>query len=225
MKKRIFMIFFAFILCSMFCLSGCFFKNNYLSVVSTDRDYKATLTYRSKTSSADYIRDWKVLRTKANICGEQRQVIYIEYSITNQDNHTYDYELTLMFVQVEGGGKVFALKDGNWQKHTGSFGDKWSDIYGSYSAPSRFVYELTQDINGRDFPKRFKTAETSEYIEYTFDKYNERFKISNDMYHICLEYNFAYETTLITKQASFVYGTPADTIPNLSTLTTAVFED
>ena len=221
MKKRILSFAFALLLLSTcFLMTGCFKSNdNYLAVVPTDQYYKATLSYRSQTSSSDYLYNWKVIRKQANICGENRDVIYVEYSFVDNNHQLTDWDRTLLYFYDGTEGHVFSYDGTSWQTYQGSFGDKWSDIYGSMSKPGSFVYEITSDINGRDFPKKLKTATTSEYIEYTFNHDNEKFRISNNPYHVLLYYNFDYETTHIRKEAGFVYGSPTDVIPNLNTIT------
>ena len=205
-----------------FLMTGCFnfFNDTYFAVVPTDQYYMATLSWRSQTNSSDYSYNWKVIRKQANICGQDRDVIYVEYSFVDNGHRLTDWDRTLLYFYDGTDGHVFSYDGSEWQKYTGSFGDKWGDIYGSMSKPGSFVYEITSDINGRDFPKRVKTATTNEYIEYTFNSYEEKFRISNDPYHVLLYYNFDYETTHIRKEASFVYGSPADVIPDLNTITT-----
>ena len=160
-----------------------------------------------------------VIRIQATICGEVRDVIYVEYSFVDNRGELSDWSRTLLYFYDGTDGHVFSYNGTQWEIYQGSFGDKWGDIYGSMSAPGSFVYELTQDINGRNFPKRFKTATTNDYIEYTFNDYEETFRISNDPYHILLYYNYEYQTSHEVKQASFDYGNPTDVIPHLDTIT------
>ena len=231
MKKKYlnFALVFVLVCISPLLLTGCnIFKkamDRYLSVVPTDQNYKATLTYRNQTSNGDHSKSWSVIRKTASISGETRQVIYVQYAFTDNENHSSDFEKTLMFVNVaENQQTVLSLNNGTWEKHTGSFGDKWSDIYGSYSKPGSFVYEFTEDINGRDFPKSMKN-ETTDYIEYDFGRDNEVFRISNNPYHVLLYYNFDYQDTHIRKEGTITLGTPNDTIPALSTITEELLSD
>ena len=206
---------FALVLVCGVLFTGCFRRmDNYLSVVPTDRNYTATMTQTLKTSSGNYTTDWKVIRKTENVCGENMVVIYVEYSSKDNNNHANDFNRTLLYVN----SKVLGLSGENWVSYTGSFGDKWSDIYGSMSKPGSFVYELTDRINGRDFPQDIKT-ETQEYIEYDFGRDNEVFRISNDMYHLLLFYSFDNGTSSVSQSATFDYSEPQETIPYLSTIT------
>ena len=215
--KNLFKMIISFALVLVCCVlfTGCFRRmDNYLSVVPTDRNYTATMTQTLKTSSGNYTTDWKVIRKTENVCGENMVVIYVEYSSKDNNNHANDFERTLLYVN----SKVLGLSGENWVSYTGSFGDKWSDIYGSMSKPGSFVYELTDRINGRDFPQDIKT-ETQEYIEYDFGRDNEVFRISNDMYHLLLFYSFDNGTSSVSQSATFDYSEPQETIPYLSTIT------
>lgn len=206
---------FALVLVCGVLFTGCFRRmDNYLSVVPTDRNYTATMTQTLKTSSGNYTTDWKVIRKTENVCGENMVVIYVEYSSKDNNNHANDFNRTLLYVN----SKVLGLSGESWVSYTGSFGDKWSDIYGSMSKPGSFVYELTDRINGRDFPQDIKT-ETQEYIEYDFGRDNEVFRISNDMYHLLLFYSFDNGTSSVSQSATFDYSEPQETIPYLSTIT------
>lgn len=221
MKKRILSFAFALLMLSTcFLMTGCFNLNDtYFAVVPTDQYYKATLSIENQNQYSDHSQNWTVIRKQANICGQDRDVMYVEYSFVDNRDEVSDWSRTLLYFYDGTNGHVFSYDGGQWQQYQGSFGDKWGDIYGSMSKPDSFVYELTQDINGRIFPKRFKTATTNEYIEYTFNKYEETFRISNDPYHILLYYNYEYGTSHEVKQASFAYGSPSDVIPNLNTIT------
>ncbi len=203
-------------------LTGCSkIMNRYLAVIPTDQEYKATLNYTWGVNDSSYEEGWKVIRKNVTFCGQERIVIYIEYSYKNNKNHDHDYERTLLYTYNNNEGYVFSLNSEQWDSYTGSFGDKWSDIYGSYSKPGSFVYEMTNDINGRDFPPR-KKVETTEYLEYDFGSYNEVFRISNNPYHVLLYYNFETGTTFNHKEATLTLGTPSDAIPCLSTITPAM---
>ena len=145
-------------------------------------------------------------------------MIYVEYSYTDNRNHSHDYTRTLLYTYNNNEGYVLRLNGDHWELYTGSFGDKWSDIYGSYAKPGSFVYEMTQDINGRDFPTD-KRVETTEYLEYDFVKEDELFRISNNPYHVLIYYNFEYGTTFNHKEATFTLSVPTDAIQYLSTIT------
>ena len=210
------LVFMFFACCSL--LSACKNMDRYLSVIPTDQAYKATLNYTWGVDDSNYEEDWKVIRKDVTFCGENRTVIYVEYSYTNNNNHSYDYTRTLLYTYNNNQGYVLKLNGTQWEPYTASFGDQWSDIYGSYSKPGSFVYEMTQDINGRDFPSK-KKVETTEYLEYDFVRDSELFRISNNPYHVLLYYNFEYGTTFNHKEATLSLGVPTDTIEYLSTIT------
>ena len=219
MKKKFltFALVFMFFACSLL-LCACKNMDRYLSVIPTDQAYKATLNYTWGVDDSNYEEDWKVIRKDVTFCGENRTVIYVEYSYTNNKNHSYDYTRTLLYTYNNNQGYVLKLNGTQWEPYTASFGDQWSDIYGSYSKPGSFVYEMTQDINGRDFPSK-KKVETTEYLEYDFVRDSELFRISNNPYHVLLYYNFEYGTTFNHKEATLSLGVPTDTIEYLSTIT------
>lgn len=221
MKKRIFsmILSFAMIITCGICLTACGKKmDRYLSVIPTDQAYKATLNYTWGVDGSNYEENWKVLRKDVTFCETNRTVIYVEYSYTNDKNHGSDYTRTLLYTYNNNEGYVLSLNGNQWVSYTGSFGDKWSDIYGSYSKPGSFVYEMTQDINGRDFPAS-KKVETTEYLEYDFGRDNEKFRITNNPYHVLLYYNFEYGTTFNHKEATLSLGIPTDEIQYLETIT------
>ena len=219
MKKRVFgiVLILVVVIVATVGLTSCINRmDNYFSVVPTDTDYIATLYYRNQNSLGDYTKNWKVIRKSASIVGEMRTVIYVEFAYEDLIEHYGDYSRKLLYVN----GKVLGVNSEGtaWEPYTGSFGDKWSDIYGSMSAPESFVYEMTQKINGRDFPVKYK-KETSDYIQYDFERDNEVFRISPDIYHLLLYYTFDYGETHSRHEATFVLGTPSDSIPFTDTIT------
>ena len=220
MKKKIFSFALAFV-CIFTCgiaLTGCGNMDRYLAVVPTDQDYKATLNYTWGVDDSSYEEDWKVIIKDVTFCGQERTVIYVEYSYKNNKNHGNDYERTLLYTYNNNQGFVLRLNGDQCESYSGSYGDKWSNIYGSYSNPGSFVYEMTADINGRDFPSN-KKVQTTEYLEYDFGSYSEVFRISNNPYHVLLYYNFESGTTFNHKEATLTLGTPSEAIPYLSTIT------
>ena len=224
MKRKLLSFMLAFV-CVITCgiaLTGCKSMDRYTAVVPTDQEYKATLNYTWGVNNDNYEQDWKVLRKDVTICEQERTVIYVEYSeysYKNNENHSQDLEITLLYIYNNNEGNVLRLNGDQWEKYTtGSFGDKWSDIYGSYSQSGSFVYEMTKDINGRDFPSS-KKVQTTKYLEYDFGRDNEVFRISNNPYHVLLYYNFESDASYNHTEATLVLGTPSETIPHLSTIT------
>ena len=222
MKKKFLSIILSFamiITCGVF-MTACFKKkmDRYLSVIPTDQAYKATLNYAWGVDNSSYVESWKVIRKDVTFCGAERTVIYVEYSHVDNVEHSHDYTRTLLYTYNNNEGHVLKLNGTQWETYTGSFGDKWSDIYGSYSKPGSFVYEMTEDINGRDFPSS-KKVETAEYLEYDFGSDSEKFRISNNPYHVLLYYNFEYGTGFNHKEATLTLGVPSDAIQYLSTIT------
>ena len=192
-----FMLTFVCVITCGIALTGCGKMNRYTSVIPTDQDYKATLNYTWGVNDDSYKEDWKVIRKNVTFCGQERTLLY-----TYNNNQGY----------------VLRLNGNQWEPYTGYSGDKWSDIYGSYSQSGSFVYEMTDSINGRYFPSS-KKVETSEYLEYDFGRDNEVFKISNNPYHVLLYYNFKSSSSFNHKEATFTLGTPAEQIPYISTVT------
>lgn len=223
MKRKLLSILLAFV-CVVSCgvtLTGCFGKkmDRYLSVVPTDVEYSATLTHHLETSNGNYDHSWTVMRKNVNFCGEDRIVIYVEYSLADNLDHNNDYEKVLLYTYNFNTNEGYSLSlNGNHWETDIAFFDGWSDIYGSYSKPNSFVYEITSDINGRDFPASDK-VETTEYLEYDFGRDNEVFRISNNPYHLLLHYSFDYKETHVLKEGTFTLGSPTAQIPYLSTIT------
>lgn len=218
-SRTIQLISLAMIVAGTISLSACKKQmNNYISVIPTDVTYKAALNYKWGVNGSNYIENWKVIRKDVNFCNKDRTVIYVDYSYVNNENHDHDYTRTLLYTYNNDTGYVFSLADNKWEAYTGSFGDKWSDIYGSYSKPGSFVYEMTDCINDRDFPAE-KKVENEEYIEYDFGSYNEKFRITNNPYHVLLYYNFETDESYNHKEATFHIGEVADTIEYISTIT------
>ena len=83
-----------------------------------------------------------------------------------------------------------------------------------------YVELMTGPINGRDFPKRYKTEETDEYMEYKFKNDDETFRISNNMYHVLLQYSMnTHKGYEVSHNATLDLGTPTFDIPYLGTIT------
>ena len=101
MKNKFLSLILTFV-CVVTCgiaLSGCGRKmDRYLAVVPTDRDYSATLNHHLETSNGNYDHSWRVMRKNVNFCGQDRTVIYVEYSLTDNNNHYYDVYVYLTLV-------------------------------------------------------------------------------------------------------------------------------
>ena len=211
------------IISSTFLLSGCLNIFNrvdsYLAVIPTDREFESTFNYSLETATGVCVMDWYVARTNKAVAGQNRDIIYLEYRYTNPENETYNREVTYLYVE----STVFFWHENHWEKYDTSSNrpyDTWSDVYGSYSKPTSFVYELTQPINGRDFAIRDKTNTTAEYIEYSI-KNEEVIRIANNMYHVLLYYKFDYvknvnEYSHELKQATFNFTAPSKVIDTSS---------
>lgn len=209
------------VICSV-ALTGCGKRmDRYLSVIPTDQEYSATLTHHLETSNGNYDHSWEVMRKVENVCGENRTVIYVKYKLVDNRNHDYDYTKELLYTYNQNNQQGYSLSFNSdteqWQTDSSSFSG-WSDIYGSYSKPGSFVYEMTSDINGRDFPSSSK-VETADYLEYDFGRDNECFRISNNPYHVLLYYSFDYKDTHVLKKGTLKLGKPTKAIPYLSTIT------
>lgn len=220
--KRKFLCFMLAFVCVITCniaMTGCGKSmDRYMAVVPTDQEYTATLTHHLEVgSSGNCDFAWTVIRKKVNFCGGNRTVIAVDYSLVDNNNHDYDYEISLLYTYNDNTaqGYAFVLNGNKWE--TDASGE-WSYVYGSYSKSGSFVYEITEDINGRDFPSS-KKVETAEYLEYDFGRDNEVFRISNNMYHVLLYYSFDYQDTHVLKEGTLTLGTPGESIPYLSTIT------
>lgn len=219
MKRKIlsFMLAFVCIITCGIALTGCGNMNRYLAVVPTDQEYTATLTHHLETTNGNYDHAWTVMRKNVNFCGENRVVICAEYVLVDNRNHEHDYEIELLYTYNEhtNQGYSFVLTGNQWEADTNQ---EWSNVYGSYSKPGSFVYEITSDINGRNFPAD-KKVETAEYLEYDFGRDNEVFRISNNPYHVLLHYSFDYQDTHVLKEGTLTLGATGESIPYLSTIT------
>ena len=181
----------------------------------------ATLTHHSETSIGNYDYSWIVIHKTENFCGKNRTVIYVKYNFVDNRNYANDYVKDFLYTYNDNNhtGYAFTLNSDNnqWETDSSLFSG-WSDIYGSYAKPGSFVYEITCDINGRDFPSSSK-VETAEYLEYDFGRDNEKFRISNNPYHVLLYYSFDYQDTHVRKKGTLKLGKPTEEIPYLSTIT------
>lgn len=220
MKRKILSFMLSFV-CVMTCgiaLTGCGKKmDRYLAVVPTDQEYTATLIHHLETTNGSYDFAWTVMRKNVYFCGKNRMVICVDYALVDNRNHDYDYEIALLYTYNDNTnqGYSFVLTGNQWEADTNH---EWSDVYGSYSKPGSFVYEITSDINGRDFPAD-KKVETAEYLEYDFGRDNEVFRISNNPYHVLLHYSFDYQDTHVLKEGTLTLGATGESIPYLSTIT------
>ncbi|MBO4569835.1 MAG: hypothetical protein J5689_01270 [Clostridia bacterium] len=220
-KKKIFSFMVA-IICLISCavgLSGCRKMDRYLAVVPTDISYDATLTYHSEDTNYNYDKEWRVIRKPATICGAERDIIYVEYSYTDNKNNSDSYEEILMYVNET----VLVYKNDHWEKYTSSWGNywEWEIVYGSMAKGGSFVETLTGKVNGRDFPQDLRN-ETQEYIEYDFGRDNEVFRIANNIYHVLLYYNFEYQNCKTHQEATYTVGVSNYAIPSFSTITTVM---
>ena len=216
-KKCISIVAVSLLLILSFSFSACVGirpMDRYLSVFPTDTDYLITASHHLQTSNGDHTHNFKAIRKTITIAGQNRVVIYVEYSFIDGKNSNYNYDRTLMYVEQ----KVLRLNDTSWEPYTGSFGDKWSDIYGSAASSDSLVYTLTAYINGRDFPVDLKKTGAG-YLEYDFGKDNEVFKISDDIYHLLLFYSFDYNDTHERIESTVNYITPPEEIKYTNTIT------
>ncbi len=217
-----FVIVFGFIVVCCLAFTGCFGKkmDRYLSVVPTDQEYTATLSFHNEISLGNEDFKWKVMRKNVDFCGADRDVIYVEYTYTNKISPDYNCEEKLLYKYNQNTNEGYSLRlnENNWEINTNLFRGSWDSVYGSSSQSCSFVYEFTNNINGRDFPSDGK-VETAEYIEYNFVNDNESFKISNDPYHVLLFYSFDYQDTHVLKKGTLSLGKPTELIPYLSTIT------
>lgn len=218
MKKKILSFVFAImIMASCFLLSGCLNSyKTYLAVMPTDQHFYSTLNYTMKSERDNYDREYNftVIRKTATVAGQERDVIYVEYSNDDKLNDYYDLNYTLLYVA----GKSFYLEGNSWQKDESSLWTRWSTVYGSMSNSGTYVYMMTEPINGRNFYNKYKSAETSEYLEYSFNRDEETFRISNNIYHILLNYHLKTSVHEINHNATLVLGESNFAIPYLSTI-------
>ena len=186
--------------------------DRYLSVFPTDTDYLITASHHLQTSNGDHTHNFKAIRKTITIAGQNRVVIYVEYSFIDGKNSNNNFDRTLMYVE----NKVLSLEGNSWQVYTDSFGDRWGDIYGPTSGS--LTYILTSYIRGRDFPVDLKKTGVG-YLEYDFGKDNEVFKISDDIYHLLLFYSFDYNDTHERIESTVNYITPLEEIKYTNTIT------
>ena len=220
MKNKKPLMFFAmsFVMSAVFLLSGCFsFYDTFLAVVPTDQPFYSTLTYSARNDNDNYNYEYNftVVRKTATVAGEQKEVIYCAYNYDDNINDYYDSEGILDFVA----GKSFYLDGDEWKEDVSSLWTQWSMYYGQMGKSGTYVEFMTGPIENRHFPKRLKTAETADYLEYTFKFDEETFRISNNPYHVLLYYHMNTGELLINQNATLVFGEPNFVIPHLDTIT------
>ena len=204
MKRKIFSFALALLMLSSCLLfSGCIIGyKTYLAVVPTDQPFYSTLNYSTKSErdNYDYEYNFTVIRKSATVAGQVRDVIYVEYSRDDKLNDYYDSSDTLLFVA----GKSFYLEDGSWHEDVSPLWTKWSIAYGAMGKSGTYVDLMTGPISNRHFSHRLKTAETSEYLEYTFKYDEETFRISNNMYHVLLYYHMKTDVFEVNHNATLL---------------------
>ena len=222
MKKKLLSILLTLFLvpCALL-FTGCG-RINYTAVIPTERPYTIEMTRHVKAWKDDgsvdyeYTVNYTVKRSSKVFDGdtEASEYIYVEYS-RDYDDDSLDEEETLIYVK----SKSFYLDGTTWKKDVSTLWTRWSMVYGQMGKGGTFVDWMTGEINGRDFYNKYKTGETSEYIEYTFNHDNEKFRISNNAYHLLLHYNLEYSKLIIQHNATMTLANPTVNIPYESTLT------
>ena len=109
MKKKFLVLLLAlFVLPCAFILTACGTPIRYLSVVPSDRSFDSTMTHAARDPSLNY--DWecsaRVVRKNANVAGQNREVIYVDYTWDDKIDDRVTH-----YVLVYVASKAFYLQD------------------------------------------------------------------------------------------------------------------
>ena len=250
MNKRVIAFFMIMLtICTIF--TGCSFGNKkYYSDVPLDLVYSATLknyleVYDKNHDHNDTItKIFAVSQKYETVAGEERLVTYMEW---RQQCEWYNTTSDISYTYLGIGDKSFVLNEEthSWQEETSTyynFASNYTNIVNSDS----FRYYMTSKIwlrygNGiREFPDKYITAKTDEYIEYTW-KDGEFFRISNDDYNVLLKYDYdTHKGSREIQEATFdvgstlvphltndgtTNGVKTEHIPYLDTITASMLAD
>ena len=214
MKKRFLVLLLAlFVLPCAFIFTGCGKMNRYISCVPDDQAYSATLHYTAVSSALETDRPYNfeynisVVKKTTTVDGQEKMVIYLDYTWTD---HTDASESHYKLLFVQGGNDSYRLNGENWEKEGAlpNWNDCYVDVFVSYMTYAR----------GFDFPEKYKTKETKDYIEYKFKNDEETFKISNDAYHVLLGYHMKSKWGEYNQTATLTLGESNFAIPYINTL-------
>ena len=214
-KKFLALLFILFMLPCALLFTGCGNAIRYTSVVPSDRPFYSEMTHSASNPDDNY--DWtehiNVVRKSVTVAGQDRDVIYVDYNRTNNLTNA-ETHYTCLYVQ----SKAFYLEDNAWQADV-SF-STWEIAY-----IDGYVYNMTREINGRDFYKKYETKTTNEYIEYKFKYDDETFRISNNMYHVLLGYSMVHGTFQVNHTATLTLEVSSQVIPHLNTITAEMLDE
>ena len=209
-------------LCFMFTACG---NKKFYANVPLDEVYNATLTHYLEVEqdghpeNKDKMTDLYAIAQKyETIAGESRFVTYIEWRSINDwyNNSTLadtDYEFHYLHIA----DKVFVWYEAENRWLTEAQADalgsvdpdfihyrEYSKVYSNRTDSFSFRYMMESPIilyvgaTNREFPDRYKTATTNEYLEYVFPG-DELFRISNDKYNVCIKYDYDTKCGSLTR--------------------------
>ncbi len=207
-----------FVLPFGFIFVGCefpFFDKNftvYYPEVPLDETYCATLDHVLETFKSNDLEHkdtthnlYAIAQKYETVAGESRLVTYVEWRQINhwwkaadEEYENYDTAITFLNVRIVDGenviNKTFTLENNEWVKEEGWF-YTYENLYSNIGNSDSFRFKMTSHLfrysggTGRELHDRYKTATTSDYIEYVCPG-NEIFRISNNKYNVTLKYHF-----------------------------------
>ena len=226
MKRNFFYILALFVMLLPVLFSTACFGQNVTSYICAlpEESFEAELTHQI----GSYTNTWSVIHREQTVGEDKYLVHYVRYVSHNNKNENSDDDIVYNLLGIwnerhEGGADwtIYVLDNNNqWIKGSEAKDIDNHEIYGTDKY--NFVY-VTRDFNslaleasGFDFNARNKTNETSEYIEYRLNG-GDTFKISNNIYHICLYRD--WETEIINKHefTKFTFNESDSQIPHFDT--------
>lgn len=223
MKRKILMFVLSFVLIFPAILfAGCFGpKTTSYICALPENSYEGDLT----AHIGQYTENWSVIHRNETIDETQYLVHYLYYNVTDEDDseRTY-YYLGIWDENKEGNDKwvVYVLNDSNvWEKGTEGKDIDNHEIFGTdkYNFDYYGAEFNRHAVEARGFSfnrERNLVEENDEYIEYNLD--GDIFKISNNIYHICLFRDWGTETPCSHEFSKFTFNVSDTPIPYISTL-------
>ena len=204
--------------------------DEYYSDVPLDLEYSATLYNRLETLTNDdpdkkdvTTNLYAVSQKTTTIAGTTDLATYVEWRQIGVW-YNYDHLVDTSYTYLHFKDKTFALNDENkWveqEKVVAYEPYQYISRYSNITDSDSFRYKMTANLflrKGaltRHLYHKYKTATTSEYIEYVCPG-DEIFRVSNDKYNVCLKYYFDTKLGSIENQVA-TWEVGSKEVPHLS---------
>lgn len=219
MKRRIFYILAAILaFFPALLLSGCFGTKtvSYLCALP-ENSFEAELTYQIDNT----IKNYSVIHRTENVNGTEYLIHYLHY----HDNHSTEYIYLGVWNVSHAGGQdwsIYKLNESNqWVLGSEAKDIDGHEIYGTdrynFNYYTAEFNECAISARGYHFNKeRSLVEENDKYIMYNLGG-SDIFKISNNIYHICLYRDHGTDTIWKHEFTKFTFNVSETAIPRIST--------